>query len=158
MTQLAGDDSFIEEKKMADSGETLVFFGIIITFILRKFISFSRKLCACHIDYMRIIWSINGLEIHTMTKVSTNISLDANLKKKSQELYANLGMDLTTTITIFLRQSLLVQNLPFSVTRENPNIETIAAINEYYEMKAHPEKYKKYSSFCEAMDQILNDT
>ena len=93
-----------------------------------------------------------------MTKVSTNISLDANLKKKSQELYANLGMDLTTTITIFLRQSLLVQNLPFSVTRENPNIETIAAINEYYEMKAHPEKYKKYSSFCEAMDQILNDT
>lgn len=67
-------------------------------------------------------------------------------------------MDLTTTITIFLRQSLLVQNLPFSVTRENPNIETIAAINEYYEMKAHPEKYKKYSSFCEAMDQILNDT
>lgn len=86
MTQLAGDDSFIEEKKMADSGETLVFFGIIITFILRKFISFSRKLCACHIDYMRIIWSINGLEIHTMTKVSTNISLDANLKKKSGAL------------------------------------------------------------------------
>ena len=37
-----------------------------------------------------------------MPKVSTNISLDADLKKASQELYADLGMDLTTAVTIFL--------------------------------------------------------
>ena len=92
-----------------------------------------------------------------MAKVSTNISLDADLKKASQELYADLGMDLTTAITIFLKQSLRVQGLPFVVTRENPNAETAAAMNEYYEMKAHPEKYKKYSSFREAMNEVLND-
>lgn len=92
-----------------------------------------------------------------MAKVSTNISLDADLKKASQELYADLGMDLTTAITIFLKQSLRVQGLPFAVTRENPNAETATAMNEYYEMKAHPEKYKKYSSFREAMDEALND-
>ncbi|HIR34616.1 MAG TPA: type II toxin-antitoxin system RelB/DinJ family antitoxin [Candidatus Faecimorpha stercoravium] len=92
-----------------------------------------------------------------MAKVSTNISLDADLKKASQELYADLGMDLTTAITIFLKQSLRVQGLPFAVTRENPNAETAAAMNEYYEMKAHPEKYKKYSSFREAMNEVLND-
>ena len=92
-----------------------------------------------------------------MAKVSTNISLDADLKKASQELYADLGMDLTTAITIFLKQSLRVQGLPSAVTRENPNAETAAAMNEYYEMKAHPEKYKKYSSFREAMNEVLND-
>ena len=92
-----------------------------------------------------------------MARVSTNISLDADLKKASQELYADLGMDLTTAITIFLKQSLRVQGLPFAVTRENPNAETAAAMNEYYEMKAHPEKYKKYSSFREAMNEVLND-
>ena len=92
-----------------------------------------------------------------MAKVTTNISLDADLKKASQELYADLGMDLTTAITIFLKQSLRVQGLPFAVTRENPNAETAAAMNEYYEMKAHPEKYKKYSSFREAMNEVLND-
>ena len=92
-----------------------------------------------------------------MAKVSTNISLDADLKKASQELYADLGMDLTTAITIFLKQSLRVQGLPFAVTRENPNAETAAAMNEYYEMKAHPEKYKKYSSFREVMNEVLND-
>ncbi len=92
-----------------------------------------------------------------MAKVSTNISLDADLKKASQELYSDLGMDLTTAVTIFLKQSLRVQGLPFSVTRENPNAETAAAMNEYYEMKAHPEKYKRYSSFREAMDEVLED-
>ena len=87
-----------------------------------------------------------------MPKVSTNISLDADLKKASQELYADLGMDLTTAVTIFLKQSLRVQGLPFIVTRE-----TAAALNEYYEMKAHPEKYKRYSSFRDAMNEVLGD-
>ena len=92
-----------------------------------------------------------------MAKVSTNISLDADLKKASQELFADLGMDLTTAVTVFLKQSLRVQGLPFAVTRETPNAETAAALNEYYEMKAHPEKDKRYSSFHEAMDEVLDD-
>ena len=90
-----------------------------------------------------------------MARTSTNISLDPQLKHDSQELFADLGIDLSTAITLFLKQSLRVQGLPFAVTRENPNAETIAAMNEYYEMKAHPEKYKRYSSFKDAMDEVL---
>ena len=82
-----------------------------------------------------------------MAKTSTNISLDPELKRSSQELFADLGIDLSTAITLFLKQSLRVQGLPFVVTRENPNAETAAALNEYAEMKAHPEKYKRYASF-----------
>lgn len=92
-----------------------------------------------------------------MAKTSTNISLDPELKRSSQELFADLGMDLSTAVTLFLKQSLRVQGLPFAVTRENPNAETIAAMNEYYEMKNHPEKYKRYSSFKDAMDEVLSD-
>lgn len=92
-----------------------------------------------------------------MAKTSTNISLDPQLKHDSQELFADLGLDLSTAITLFLKQSLRVQGLPFAVTRENPNAETIAAMNEYYEMKAHPEKYKRYSSFKDAMDEVLTN-
>ncbi len=66
-----------------------------------------------------------------MAKVTTNISLDADLKKASQELFADLGMDLTTAVTIFLKQPLRVQGIPFPVTRENPNAETAAVLNEY---------------------------
>lgn len=92
-----------------------------------------------------------------MARASTNISLDPQLKHDSQELFADLGIDLSTAITLFLKQSLRVQGLPFAVTRENPNAETVAAMNEYYEMKAHPEKYKRYSSFKDAMNEVLAD-
>ncbi len=92
-----------------------------------------------------------------MARTSTNISLDPQLKHDSQKLFADLGLDFSTAITLFLKQSLRVQGLPFAVTRENPNAETIAAMNEYYEMKAHPEKYKRYSSFKDAMDEVLTN-
>jgi DNA-damage-inducible protein J len=38
-----------------------------------------------------------------MAKVSTNISLDPALKKSAQELFSDLGMDLTTAVTLFLK-------------------------------------------------------
>ena len=41
-----------------------------------------------------------------MAKVSTSISLDADVKAKAQELFADFGMDLSTAINIFLRQSI----------------------------------------------------
>ena len=46
----------------------------------------------------------------------------------------------------------------FKITHEQPNAETIAAINEYNEMKKHPENYKHYSTFREAMDEVLSDS
>lgn len=36
-----------------------------------------------------------------MAKTSTNISLDPELKRSSQELFADLGIDLSTAITLF---------------------------------------------------------
>lgn len=92
-----------------------------------------------------------------MARISTNISLDPQLKQESQELFADLGIDLSTAITLFLKQSLRVQGLPFAVTREKPNAETIAALHECNEMKVHPEKYKRYSSFRDAMNEVLSD-
>lgn len=92
-----------------------------------------------------------------MAKVSMNISLDADLKAASIALYKELGMDLSTAITIFLKQSLRTQGIPFTVTKEVPNREMVEAMKEYYEMKEHPEKYKRYTSFQEAMDEVLED-
>ena len=92
-----------------------------------------------------------------MAKVSTNLSLDADLKREAQELYADLGMDLSTAVTIFLRQSVRERGVPFQITRETPNAGTAAALAEYHAMKAHPEQYKRYASFRDAMDEVLAD-
>ena len=91
------------------------------------------------------------------TKVSTNLSLDPVLKKDAVELFADLGMDLSTAVSVFLRQAIRVQGFPFVITRESPNAETVAAMDEYYEMKKHPERYKKYASFKEGLADVLAD-
>jgi addiction module RelB/DinJ family antitoxin len=52
-----------------------------------------------------------------MAKVSTNISLDEDLKKEAQALFAEFGLDLTTAITIFLKQSLREGRIPFAIQK-----------------------------------------
>ncbi len=63
-----------------------------------------------------------------MAKVSTNITIDADVKKQAQELFADLGMDLSTAINIYLKKALAEQGIPFDVTREVPNAVTAKAI------------------------------
>lgn len=92
-----------------------------------------------------------------MPKVSTNINLDADLKKRAQELFADLGMDLTTAVTLFIKQSLREQSIPFKIAREKYNSKTEAALKEFEQMRSHPEKYKRYPSFKDAMDDTLKD-
>ena len=40
---------------------------------------------------------------------------------------------------------------------ETPNAETVAALNEAADMKAHPEQYKRYSSFDELLGEVLGN-
>lgn len=40
---------------------------------------------------------------------------------------------------------------------ENPNAETIAAIEEVEEMRKNPEKYKSYSSFGEILNEVQEE-
>ena len=63
-----------------------------------------------------------------MAKVSTNVSLDADIKKEAQKLFAELGMDLSTAINIFIRQALRQHAIHFEITADVPNEETIRAI------------------------------
>ena len=92
-----------------------------------------------------------------MAKSTININLDEDLKKESIELFSDLGMDLNTAITIFLKQAVKVQGLPFDVAEDNPNKDSINAMNEYSKIKNHPDKYKHYISFNEVINEILND-
>ena len=92
-----------------------------------------------------------------MPKVSTNISLDPDLKKSAQELFYDLGLDLTTAVTLFLKQSVREQAIPFEIKRDTPNRKTVSAMNEFYKMQKHPEKYKRYTSFESALREVLPD-
>lgn len=80
-----------------------------------------------------------------MAKVSTNITIDADVKKQAQELFADLGLDLSTAINIFLRQTIRENGLPFEMRVAKPNAETRAAIEEGRKM-AHDPNAKSYAN------------
>lgn len=92
-----------------------------------------------------------------MAKVATTLSIDADVKKDAQELFSDFGLDLSTAVGMFLRQSVREQRIPFEVKRDVPNAETIAAIEEAKEMEAHPERYKGYSSFKDVLNEVSAD-
>lgn len=92
-----------------------------------------------------------------MSKVSTNISLDAETKAKAQAMLADLGMDLSTAVNVFLRQMLYEGGIPFSITREAPNKTTLEAMKESKEMLRAPEKYKKYDNVDSMLEDILGE-
>lgn len=91
-----------------------------------------------------------------MAVKSTNIRIDEKLKKESQDLFASLGMDMTTAVNIFLRQAVKEQAIPFRIGEPVPNYGTKEALSEIADMRKHPEKYKSYSDVDEMMKDLLS--
>ncbi len=92
-----------------------------------------------------------------MAKVSTNISIDAETKAKAQVMLADLGMDLSTAVNIFLKQMLREGGIPFSITRDVPNKVTRDAMKELQDVCRFPEKYKRYSDVESMMEDVLGE-
>ncbi|MBQ1452919.1 MAG: type II toxin-antitoxin system RelB/DinJ family antitoxin [Ruminococcus sp.] len=91
-----------------------------------------------------------------MAKVSTNVSIDADIKKQAQELFAELGMDLSTAINIFIRQALRQHSIPFEITADDPNKETREAIAEVRRMKKDPTIGKAYDDVDDMFEELLS--
>jgi DNA-damage-inducible protein J len=77
------------------------------------------------------------------------ISVDEEIKRKADALFADLGFDTPTAIRIFLNQSIRREGMPFEVAKPQPNAETLVAMLEG--MERFP---KTYSSFSEIIDEI----
>lgn len=86
---------------------------------------------------------------------TTNFSvrMDSDLKRQCEALYSELGMNLTTAINVFLRQSLRVGGMPFDVRLERPNKETVAAMLEAERIAKDP-NVKHYSDVEEALREL----
>lgn len=65
-----------------------------------------------------------------METANVNFRLDKQTKKEAEELFEDLGLNMTTALTMFVKASIREQGIPFEVRRDIPNAETIAAIEE----------------------------
>ena len=78
------------------------------------------------------------------------VCIDSDIKKQCEAMYGELGINLTTAINVFLRQSLRVGGFPFDVRMEQPNKETMAAMLEAERIARDP-YVKRYSDVEEAL-------
>lgn len=63
---------------------------------------------------------------------ATNISIrmDSDLKAQADTLFNELGMNISTAFNIFVRQALRGGKIPFEISLNQPNTETVAAMRE----------------------------
>ena len=79
----------------------------------------------------------------TMANTLMQIRVDENLKKEADKLFADLGLDTTTAVRIFLKTCLKKNGLPFKVQRQKSpkeleeeafySEENVAILKERYE-------------------------
>ncbi|MBR1937976.1 MAG: type II toxin-antitoxin system RelB/DinJ family antitoxin [Spirochaetales bacterium] len=59
---------------------------------------------------------------------SVTVRLNRDVKNQAQKIYSELGVDMTTAINVFLRQSIRSNGFPFEVNLNIPNNVTLAAM------------------------------
>lgn len=91
-----------------------------------------------------------------MATTNINVRVDSALKQEAENLFNDLGLNMSSAINMFLRSSVNYNGIPFEV-RRLPNMETKTALEEYHEMKKNPDKYKRYESFDEILDEVFTD-
>ena len=80
-----------------------------------------------------------------MAQTNINIRMDENLKKEFDTLCGDLGLTMTAAFNVFAKTMVRQQRIPFEISMEVPNVETMAALREVEEMKKNPSLGKSYT-------------
>lgn len=65
-----------------------------------------------------------------MATTNLNIRIDADLKKQAEDIFNELGLNMSTALTVFLRQTVRSNGIPFELRLDTPNAETVAAMED----------------------------
>jgi DNA-damage-inducible protein J len=90
-----------------------------------------------------------------MATTNLNIRIDADLKKQAEDIFNELGLNMSTALTVFLRQTVRSNGIPFDMKLDTPNAETLAAIEEVERMKKDPSTGKGYTDVDQMMKELL---
>ena len=83
-----------------------------------------------------------------MSKTSMSIRLDSEIKEQAQQVFNNLGMDMTTAINIFLRQAIQYQGLPFDV-RLDENRKLLQVLTDLDQNRNMSQSFESVSDLME---------
>lgn len=93
----------------------------------------------------------------TSNTINLNVRVNSTLKKESDMLFQDLGLNMSTAINMFLTQCVKRQSIPFDIAEPKPSRKLKKALKEADNMIKHPEKYKSYNNVHEMIEDILNE-
>ena len=89
-----------------------------------------------------------------MATVNMSIRMDSELKKQAEAMLADMGLNMTTALNMFLRQVVRQGRIPFEIATDIPNAETIAAIKEMDDILSGKVSTKRYASTKELFEDL----
>ena len=88
-----------------------------------------------------------------MASTNINIRTDSTIKTRAEEIFEAFGLNMSTAINMFLRQTIRENGIPFELKLDMPNEITIAAIEEGRKL-AKDKSVKGYSSIDELKESL----
>lgn len=89
-----------------------------------------------------------------MEKTSITVKVDASTKKEAENIFNDLGLNMTTGINIFLKAVSRERAIPFSLDLKEANDESLKAL---YEVRNNLDKLKTYNNFKELLTDISKE-
>ena len=89
-----------------------------------------------------------------MATTNLNIRTDQTVKDQAEQLFNELGLNMTTAVNLFLRAVVREHGIPFALKLDTPNDTTAAAIEEGRRLLADPSapRYSSMDSLKAALD------
>lgn len=82
---------------------------------------------------------------------SMTIRMNREVKQQAQMIFAELGMDMSTAINVFLRQAIFYKGFPFEVVLRTPNDVTLGAMEA---AENNQDMYGPFDSVSSLMDDL----
>ncbi len=73
-----------------------------------------------------------------MSTTNLNIRTDKEIKNQAEQIFNELGLNMTTAVNMFLRTTIREHGIPFSLKLDVPNEMTAAAIEEGRRISGDP--------------------
>lgn len=86
-----------------------------------------------------------------------SLRIDDDVKHGAEQVLNDIGLSMSTAINVFLRKVAREQRIPFELSADVPNAETIAAIQEVKRLKADPSLGKTYTDVDQMIEELLAD-
>jgi len=89
-----------------------------------------------------------------MAAANINVRTDATLKVQAQQIFESIGLDLSTAVNLFLKQTVKANNLPFVVGVSNTHTEGNATAKRTSRYGVWKGKYSLPADFDSPLDDF----